>query len=165
MSHKHFVIKNIGINIMPYKEPSGQRQYHLGMFAVRGKCVVKPVTVDYQQMEGCLHSCLKTGELYKAYLFYWVIGKTNPNLVTAYPWWGPFLAYHSTLKCMCGKDLGQDRAMSRHCVHQLCTHCAVTLHRNSAEGNVRCPICGWKAIYLLFNGQQCDDDRSHPDLL
>ena len=73
----------------------------------------------------------------EAYIFYWVLGKRNNSLVVKYPWLGPFLVQHSTAKCVCSKDLGEDPAISGLCVNQLCTHCAVTLHRNSAEGIVK----------------------------
>ena len=157
-----YIVRQIGFNIVPYVAPTGKRRHHLRMYSSEGRCAVEKRIVDPKVTEEALEGAIRIGELFKAFIFLWVLGKKNDALVKKYPWWGPFLEHHTKAKCVCGKVLGEDRAINVHCIHQLCTHCALTLHRNSLD---KCPVCDEKIRYLLFNGRQCDDQRSHPDLI
>ena len=95
-----YIVKQIGINIVPYQEPTGQRKSNLVMYTSKGRCGVEQRIADPKLTEDALEMAVRICELFKAFIFYWVLGKKINRLVMKYPWWGPFLVHYTMAKCV-----------------------------------------------------------------
>ena len=162
---RRFIVRKVAqLMPTPYKPPTGRRHYFLELKSMNGSAIGIPVSFDIRRLERTQLEAIKDGRLREAYELFWIMGTVpKTDILLEYPWWDEFMANYFHEKCiMCAKGLDEDRALNRNCRDQMCTFCAVA---TIEDGTTQCPKCDEPIDYILFNGEQCDDNRSHPDVI
>ena len=135
----------------------------------RGVTVLVPVTYNKEQVAARRLNKIESGQLAHAYRLHLMIGDGHPTEGDAerYPWWREYYLRMFQEPCaVCHIPLLEDRTMSRVCHHQLCTTCACNLTDDTEEGTLpTCTECGKSGKWLVFNGEQANDDRDHSDII
>ena len=152
-----------GNRILPYS----RREHFFMLYKVNGEAVGIPHTFDQWTIEAARNRLRDSGDLKNAYILHTVLGDGPPTVadVQDAPWWHSYYWTQTTAGCVeCGKELVEDRALSVKCQHQACTSCALAKTVSTWDSettNIPCPACAVRTNYLLFNGEQCPDERSH----
>lgn len=166
---RSFIIKKIRqlVPTGPPSQPLGRRHYIFELKPIDKRCLATPLTFNTQRIQEKMALYIDQGNLFRAYEAWWILGMNpDPELLVRYPWWKMYLDNYITAGCSCcGKDMHEDRGLSKYCSHQLCSNCALWVTEDAINDIIRCPICNISTIYILFNGEQCDDDRTHHDVI
>ena len=151
--------------------PTGERKYLYEAFGGQNRTRLTPVTFHQQEMQATRLTAIEDGDMHDAFIYHLATGKGMPSQLERqeYPWWAHWYERMITQNCtQCHLPLGEDRAVSRNCAHQLCTACAcnqTALTWDAANRSTQCDECQRLTRYLIVNGEQCDDGRSHSDVI
>ena len=152
--------------------PSNQRLFFWDAVPHRGErggTQLVPVTYSGEQVAARRLQKIEAGQLADAFRLHLVMGDGHPteNETQLYPWWREYYQrMFMEVCCVCHIPLVEDRAMHRVCHHQLCTTCAVVETDGTEEGTLpACPECAAAGKWLIFNGEQANDDRDHSDIV
>ena len=150
------------------KRPTDVIRYFWEVFGENNEAMVIPLTVnDVEEFKQNKRQAIRAGRLQDAYRFQLMLGSGHPTEEEGdrFPWFSSFYNYLWESDCeRCGRPLLEDRGMSRSCQHQLCTACTC-LVTAEAGANLRCEACNCFTRYLLFNGEQANDERDHKDIV
>ena len=153
---------------------TGEREHFLEIFGpanARGNVLAVPMTFDRPALARARTHAVHTGDLRKAFVKHTMLGDGPPqaDAIQDAPWWPSYYWRQTNSKCaLCNEALQEDRGISIFCHHQACTRCVVqqtATHWDSVDFTTSCPACRTRTRFYLFNGEQCNDDRTHNDII
>ena len=127
--------------------PTGQREYFYEAVGINKQARLIPITFNRVGVLAERITKIADGDLHEAYVLHWVAGQPRPGQSERleYPWWASYHDRMLSAACiLCDLPLGEDRAISTACWHQLCTACACYLTAvewNGAKKMTHCPKC------------------------
>ena len=165
-------IKKVAQMVPESNPPTGEREYFYEVWGHEAPfATVMPYTLDKEAALRDRNQRLMNGDLERAYMLHIMLGKGEPTPAEReeVPWWPSFYWNRTLLRCFrCQRSLFEDRVLSLYCSHQHCTRCSLEQTVQTWDPLTQtcvCPACQVDTRYYLFNGEQCDDDREHEDVL
>ena len=153
------------------RPPTGEREYFFEAVGANNHARFIPITFNRVGVLSERLTKIEDGDLHEAFILHWIAGRGGPDQSERceYPWWSSYFDRMASATCiMCRLPLGEDRAVSRACWHQACTACAsyeTVAEWNAVKRMTKCYKCQKDTRYYIFNGEQCNDERSHSDAI